>query len=109
VHKLIEVDGLGVYWNSQGDLHEKRRRRSAREQPPGEGELPPQEYAYLMRPVDVKIKLAVSSSLLSLSLFFLGVCACYVLVASLSIAQECEYLWEYLLADGELLWRSKPT
>lgn len=69
MHKLIEVDGLGVYWNSQGDLHEKRRRRSAREQPPGDGELPPQEYAYLMRPVDVKIKLAVSSSFLSPCVF----------------------------------------
>jgi hypothetical protein len=86
VHKLIEVDGLGVYWNSQGDLHETRRRRSAREQPPGEGELPPQEYAYLMRPVDVKIKLAVGSSFLSPRVFPLCVCACYVLVASLSVA-----------------------
>lgn len=58
VHKLIEVDRLGAYWNSQSDLREKQRRRARGAALP-EPEPPLEEYAYLMRPVDVKIKLAV--------------------------------------------------
>ncbi|GAQ80498.1 Vacuolar protein sorting-associated protein [Klebsormidium nitens] len=61
VHKMIEVDRLGAYWNSQSDLREKQRRRARGAGLP-EPEPPLEEYAYLMRPVDVKIKLAINKS-----------------------------------------------